>query len=1250
MTNNSQNPYKPYQIIILVLFCMVTNVGGRVIADTLNLPLWADCFGTFLAAYALGPVCGAIVGISGNILHGLINPISFVYALTSVFIAVIVGVMARRGWLESLLKTMSLSVLVTLVCTFISVVLNVTFYGGDVGNDWGNGIVELFTTWGLPHPVCIVLGQFYVDFLDKVFTLVLLFLFLRAYRGLKPFLPEILRLSDSKGVTAAHRLRSGDGGRALREFAGQTRYENIDVLAASADAPLPDGNAFGGAPIPNAKSTTLLILFLFLVPLFAPQEASAQSRNYNAFAHTVYNKENGLSGGKANDIASTNDGILWIGTYEGLYRHNGHEFRLMNEFDSIKAVRTLYVDDEGRLFVGTNDNGLSIIINETVMNVLEEKDGLPADAVRSITRSSDGLYYVGTAEDLAVLTIADGLKVVETVPRIQTALSLSADENGHIAAVTAGGEFFLLDGSKIMWDASSTGEKFTATSFAPDGRLYASTESGKMLSFSLTEDELVLEKTLSCKSFRHINSLEFHDNLLFLCADNGAGYLEDGVIYEIETGSFNNSIDNMTEDYQGNLWFTSSRLGLLKMCETSFSEIYASAGLPISVVNSTARFGDDLYFATDDGLFAIDEDTGLPLTNALTNYLSGTRIRCLCPAQDGSLWIATKSRGLVQASADGKISSLGQTHQFRVVLALSDGTIAAGAGDGIAFVRDGKILQWLGESDGFENLMILSLGETAGGLVLAGTDGGGLALISKTESRFKIERLIKRSDGLSSNVILRTVNDYDEENPTGSVFVVTSNGLCYISFSDTDGSRFTGKSDGISVRKLSNFPYANNYDLVVWKNKNIFVTSSAGIFVVNRDELLSGGKLDHELLDLKKGLRGSFTANSWNHLDENGDLYLSCDTGASKINLNTYDKAEYSYRIQLKSVLLDGRRHIVQKDIPFVIPAETDTVEIVPEIINYSINTPYISVFLEGVDEKPKVYLQNDLPIVNYTDLRAGDYRFHIAVLDSKGREIVEESVYTLTKTFKIYNKWYFMLYTVGVAALAIIWLTWYVTASVQGRRAEKQKREIEAIRQQVRMGNETIFAIANAVEARDKSTGRHSFRVSEYAVMIARELGFDENELEQIRRTGLLHDIGKIGVPDSILNKPARLTDEEYEVMKTHTSIGGDILKDFTLIPHVDEGAKFHHERYDGSGYPNGLKGEEIPLNARIIGIADAFDAMTANRVYRKALNIDFVKAELKRCAGSQFDPTLVEIMLELIESGEVNVSRTVEESTKSE
>ena len=165
---------------------------------------------------------------------------------------------------------------------------------------------------------------------------------------------------------------------------------------------------------------------------------------------------------------------------------------------------------------------------------------------------------------------------------------------------------------------------------------------------------------------------------------------------------------------------------------------------------------------------------------------------------------------------------------------------------------------------------------------------------------------------------------------------------------------------------------------------------------------------------------------------------------------------------------------------------------------------------------------------------------------------------------------------------------------------------------------------------------------------MIAKELGFSEEETEALRKTGLLHDIGKIGVPDSILNKLARLTDEEYAIMQTHVSIGGEILKDFTLIENVSDGAKYHHERYDGKGYPNKLKGEKIPLNARIIGIADAFDAMTANRVYRKALDMDYVLSELRRCRGTQFDPSLTDIMIELIESGRLNPAEIYKKSER--
>ena len=137
------------------------------------------------------------------------------------------------------------------------------------------------------------------------------------------------------------------------------------------------------------------------------------------------------------------------------------------------------------------------------------------------------------------------------------------------------------------------------------------------------------------------------------------------------------------------------------------------------------------------------------------------------------------------------------------------------------------------------------------------------------------------------------------------------------------------------------------------------------------------------------------------------------------------------------------------------------------------------------------------------------------------------------------------------------------------------------------------------------------------------------------------MHDIGKIAIPDAILNKDSRLTDEEYAVMKSHTIQGAKILSDFTLLDHVIEGAEFHHERYDGRGYPKGLKGEEIPLYARIIGVADAFDAMTANRVYRKQMDFGYVLGELEKGRGTQFDPVFVDILLKLIRDGVIDLNK---------
>ncbi|MCR5092379.1 MAG: diguanylate cyclase [Lachnospiraceae bacterium] len=212
-------------------------------------------------------------------------------------------------------------------------------------------------------------------------------------------------------------------------------------------------------------------------------------------------------------------------------------------------------------------------------------------------------------------------------------------------------------------------------------------------------------------------------------------------------------------------------------------------------------------------------------------------------------------------------------------------------------------------------------------------------------------------------------------------------------------------------------------------------------------------------------------------------------------------------------------------------------------------------------------------------------------------------------------------------------WMSTVIYDEIQKRNAEYMEKIGEKSAQIQRMTFQTIETIANTIDAKDDYTKGHSRRVSDYSAEIAREMGLSREDVERIRYIALLHDIGKIGVPDAVLNKPGRLTDAEYDLMKKHTTIGGDILKDVGMMQDLDVGAKYHHERYDGKGYPYGLKGEEIPLIARIICMADSYDAMTSNRIYRKHLNHRVVLEEVKRCRGTQFDPDVTDAFLRFLE-----------------
>lgn len=199
-------------------------------------------------------------------------------------------------------------------------------------------------------------------------------------------------------------------------------------------------------------------------------------------------------------------------------------------------------------------------------------------------------------------------------------------------------------------------------------------------------------------------------------------------------------------------------------------------------------------------------------------------------------------------------------------------------------------------------------------------------------------------------------------------------------------------------------------------------------------------------------------------------------------------------------------------------------------------------------------------------------------------------------------------------------------------------QRDLETMVDEKTKENENLFlhvveSLADAIDAKDNYTKGHSGRVAMYSKEIAARFGYDEKQQERIFVMGLLHDVGKIGVPDEVINKPGRLTDEEFAHIQKHPEIGGKILSNIKEMPELAAGAKWHHERYDGTGYPEGLAGEDIPEAARIIAVADAYDAMTSNRSYRGVLPQEKVRGEIELGKGSQFDPKFADIMLAMID-----------------
>lgn len=1173
-------------MVLCIIFCILINFLGKIAAAKLNLPIWADCFGTVFAAYLYGPVWGGVTGAFCNLLYGITNPVSIIYGITNISMGVCAGIMTRKNSMQDLFHAMSMAGLMTFIAAVISTPISLILYDGYSGNIWGDGVMDFLISKRIPVVIASFVGEYYLDFADKVMTVLILYGCIYLYR----------------------------------------RYISKKPMKRD-------------TPDQGAVKALGFVLIISVLSIAGKESAYAGQTKENkegdiSYIQTVYNSENGLSCGNANDLAQTDDGILWVGTYAGLFRYNGREFRLMNEYENIRNVNCLYVDSDDRIWAGTNDNGLVVIEDGTIVASIDSSSGLDSDSVRSIAAAQNGKIYAGTSAGMCLLSFENNrISLIKTFKDINYAFC--TDTFGeYVACVTLDAYLKIIKDEEVITSLKLDAEEDTITAVAFNaGKLYVGTAKGKIIIYDHDDGKLTEIKKIECEGTSNINRICAKDNgALYICADSGIGYLDNDDKYNtVKTGTFSRSIMNMLTDYQNNMWFTSTRHGLLKMSVSPFKDVYSDVGLEEKVVNSTCLYNGNVYSGTDSGLDIIDMDNKTYIVNDLTKELEGVRVRCIKADSMGNLWICSYGKGLVRIDSSGNEIYFnspddGVGSRVRVCYEMEDGTIAVGSDVGLGFIKGDRIISFIPFSDELGFAQILCMWQLSDGSLLVGTDGNGIVTVKD----MKPVSTLSKDGGLSSGVILRMVPDKDGDN----IFVITSNSLSYL---DENGPRI-----------LSNFPYNNNYDIYTDKDGELFVLGSAGCYVVKRDELLSNEKIDFRILNSKLGLAGALTANAWNGTDGDNNIYLSTEKGIFMVNADNYIPDSEVYKIIISSVSMDGNETVIRKQDKISVVKDVNKIEIFPEIVNYTREDPIVYYYLEGMDEDRRTVQLSELSSVVYTNVPSGNYVFHIGVVSGiTGKDIVELR-FGIEKERAFYDNTFFSVYMILVGALFIFWVSWYFSRKRLQRILELSQSKLELALKQVQIGNETIIAIAKTVDAKDSLTSRHSQRVSEYSALLAKELGFSDEEIENLRKAALMHDIGKIGIPDSILNKPGRLTDEEYAIMKTHVTKGAEILKDFTLIEHVVEGAKYHHEKYDGTGYPEGLKGEEIPLYGRIIAVADAFDAMTANRVYRKKLDFEKVLSELRRCRGTQFDPEFIDAFLKVIDEGKIDIRSLYDDSVK--
>ncbi len=980
----------------------------------------------------------------------------------------------------------------------------------------------------------------------------------------------------------------------------------------------------------NSVFGGLLGVFLCLIVLLGSfsMPVYAQELEKSAYVVSVYNERNGLPTGEANTILQTKDGHIWIGSYGGLIRYNGTDFRNYSVEGAVSSssIRSLYQDSNGRLWIGTNDAGVVVMEND-VFTEIESPEDKSFLCIRDFAEGHDGTIYV--ASNSGVASIVDGRIQPFEDGELQgtTIYSIAVDCFDRLWAVKNGGECQVIQNGKevqtIHPDMFWEGMDFYSVDADAQGTVVLGSSDNQIAILTIKTESLE-KKDLDIKLFdtgeivTH-NAVTLYDSAVLVSGINGLAVLSmDGSVRVFGEEQKAMSVNAAICDYENNIWLASSSYGVTKYSQGCYLSPNQDADLQDNVINAVAYQEGYWYIGTDTGLIICDADWKR-VSNELTDLFQGVRIRCIVADSKDGIWIASYSDKAVvcyRASEDSteifNMENGLSGNRARVLYEMSDGSMAVGTQTGINIIKDGRVTENYGKEEGVDNSTILCFGETEDGTLYAGSDGNGIYKIADgmvTNHGF--------AEGLEEGVVLRMLPDSDKS----GWFVSAGSSLYY-----WENNEF---------HRLTNFNKdAGSIFDIYEKDGKIWILQNSGVLAVDKEELLSGERTDTIHYGINHGLSGSINANTWHYISEDGNLYLATRNGISVFGFKGVGNA--APKLCIAKVVVDGQ--IYEHPLELKLDSSTQRITIEYATLSYTDTMELrVSAMLKGFDKVVEL-TPDKSGSVSYTNLPGGEYTFEVTVYSPENPEIVQTCTLHIIKEKKLTE--YPLFWVLAIVLLILVGSSMVALAVyAKLKRMRKRQQEYRTIIEQA------LSTFAKMIDAKDTYTNGHSMRVAEYSRELAKRMGMTLEEQENIYYMALLHDIGKIGVPDYILNKPGKLTEEEMQIIRRHVITGGEILKDFTALDGIAEGAKYHHERYDGKGYSEGISGQDIPKVARIIGVADSYDAMSSDRCYRKALTSKQIEAEFKEHSGMQFDPQVVLHMLAMIEEGIVPFRQKEEE-----